>query len=93
MAGRSVRRVIPDLGYRVHTPTEVFGKERLDRCLTDDEWLPVVGAEGWAVFGRDRQILSRELELRAYLDARPYVSPARHGHDGQDLGADRRQSG
>ena len=46
MAGRSVRRFIADLGYRVHTPAEVFGKERLDLGLGDDVWLTVVGAKG-----------------------------------------------
>jgi hypothetical protein len=47
----------------------VFGRAALDRGLDDDEWLPVVGSHGWAIIGRDQQILEREDELRAYLDA------------------------
>lgn len=62
-----------DLGYVVHSPASVFGKERLDEGLQDEDWLPVVGAKGWVVFGRDRNILERELELRAYLEARVHM--------------------
>ncbi len=73
MAGRSVRRFIADLGYRVHTPAEVFGRQRLDAGLADEEWLPVIGVNGWAVFGRDHHILSRDLELRSYLKAKIHM--------------------
>ena len=32
-----------------------------------------VGRNGWVVFGRDRHILDRDLELRAYLSARIHM--------------------
>lgn len=73
MAGRSVRRFISDLGYRVHTPASVFGRARLDQGLEDADWLPVVGQHGWAVIGRDHQILNRRWELEAYLKARVHM--------------------
>lgn len=73
MAGRSVRRFISDLGYIVHSPASVFGKNRLDEGLDDEDWLPVVGAKGWVVFARDQNILKREVELRALLDAKVHM--------------------
>jgi hypothetical protein len=73
LAGRSIRRFIADLGYRVHTPAEVFGRERLEGGLKDEDWLPVIGAQGWVVYSRDHHILSRELELKAYLQARVHM--------------------
>ncbi|MGN9911061.1 hypothetical protein ACTMTJ_26235 [Phytohabitans sp. LJ34] len=73
MAGRTVRRFVSDLGYVVHTPSSVFGRTRLDDGLEDEDWLPVVGAAGWVVFGRDQHILVRERELKAYLDAKVHL--------------------
>ncbi len=73
MAGSTVRRFIADLGYVVHSPAEVFGKDRLDRGLRDEDWLPVIGQQGWAVFGRDQAILQREMELRALLAAKIHM--------------------
>jgi hypothetical protein len=57
----------------VHTPSSVFGRERLDVTLEDADWLPVVGARGWVVFGRDQQILYRPSELKAYLSAKVHM--------------------
>lgn len=73
MAGRSVRRMLEDLGYCVHTPASVFGGDRLRQGISDEDWLPVVGSSGWAVFGRDQRILERPAELRAYLEARVHM--------------------
>jgi PIN like domain len=73
MDGRTVRRFLADLGYAVHTPTSVFGRERLVEGLQDKDWLPVVGANGWVVFCRDQHILQRDLELEAYLAARVHM--------------------
>lgn len=41
--------------------------------MYDVQWLPVVGAEGWVVISRDQRIMSREHELRAYLDAKVHL--------------------
>lgn len=73
VAGRVACRYVRDLGYKVHTPASVFGREVLDRGLLDHEWLPVVGARGWTVISRDQGILDRTYELRAYLDARVHM--------------------
>jgi hypothetical protein len=73
MAGRSVRRALEDLGYRVHTPPSVFGGVRLAEGLSDEDWLPVVGSKGWVVFCRDQRILDRPAELTAYLNARVHM--------------------
>ncbi|MGW1059370.1 PIN-like domain-containing protein [Micromonospora rubida] len=73
MHGRTLCRVIANLGYLVHSPASVFGRERLERGLRDEDWLPVIGARGWVVFGRDQNILKREVELRALLDAKVHM--------------------
>lgn len=73
MAGKTVRRFMDNLGYVVHTPASVFTRARLDDGLDDDDWLPVVGGKGWAVFGRDQRILDRPIELEAYLAARVHM--------------------
>jgi hypothetical protein len=73
MAGRTIVRFLRDLGYFVHTPTSVFGRERLDQGLDDDDWLPVIGSKGWVVFCRDQRILERPLELQAYLAAKVHM--------------------
>ncbi len=68
-----MRRFIGDLGYLVHTPVQVFGRTRLEGGLKDEDWLPVVGRNGWVVFGRDWHILDRDLELQAYLSAEVHM--------------------
>jgi hypothetical protein len=73
MAGRTVRKVLVDLGYTVHTPAAVFGRERLAQRLDDQDWLPVAGANGWVVFCRDQHILDRPAELQAYQNARVHM--------------------
>ncbi|WFE63917.1 hypothetical protein [Micromonospora sp. WMMD714] len=73
MHGRTLRRFIADLGYLVHSPASIFGRERLEQGLRDEDWLPVIGAHGWVVFGRDQNILKREVELRALLDAKVHM--------------------
>jgi hypothetical protein len=64
---------VADLGYAIHTPSEVFGKARLREGLDDTDWLPVVGSRGWVVFGRDQHILQRPYELDAYLAAKIHM--------------------
>ncbi len=53
----------------------MFGRARLDEGLRDEDWLPVVGAQGWVVFGRDLRIMDRPLELEAYLAAGIHMIP------------------
>lgn len=73
MTGRTVRRFFEELGYAVHTPASVFSREQLEKRVEDQRWLPVVGQRGWVVFCRDQHILDRELELKAYLDAKVHM--------------------
>jgi hypothetical protein len=73
VAGKAARRYVADLDYKVHSPASVFGRDALSQGLRDDQWLPVVGARGWAVISRDQRILQRKYELRAYLDARVHM--------------------
>ena len=73
MAGKSVRKFLDGLGYSVHTPASVFGRGRLDQGLSDEDWLPVIGTNGWVVFCRDQRILDRPAELQAYLKARVHM--------------------
>ena len=73
LAGRTVRRLISDLGYVVHTPPKSLAAPALKQSLRDEDWLPVVGRNAWAVFGRDHHILERELELQAYKAAKVHM--------------------
>ena len=73
MAGRTVRQFLEHLGYAVHTPAAVFGRERLEQTVLDTDWLPVVGAKGWVAFCRDQHILDRPAELQAYLKAKIHM--------------------
>ena len=38
-------------------------------AVPDDEWLPIVGAAGWAVITRDKMIRRRPGEVRALVGA------------------------
>lgn len=73
LAGRTVRRFITELGYRVHTGASVFSKAVLDKSLSDNDWLPIAGRKGWVVICRDQHILLRDGELKAYLDAKVHL--------------------
>jgi len=73
VAGRTVQRFITRLGYTVHTPVQVFGRVRLRERVNDEDWLPIIGQHGWAVFGRDYHIMEREYELKAYLAAKVHM--------------------
>lgn len=73
LAGKTVRRLIADLGYVVHTPSSVFGRATLGQKLADEDWLPLAGKNGWVVFGRDQRILERPRELDAFLKAKIHM--------------------
>lgn len=34
--------------------------------MTDEEWMPLVAAQGWVAFRRDRRIHTRPLEVRVF---------------------------
>lgn len=69
-AGKSVRRCLTDLGYRVHTPGELYETWAQARGQRDEDWLPLVGERGWAVIGSDLKIFERPEELHAYRQAK-----------------------
>jgi PIN domain-containing protein len=65
---RRVRRFLADLGYRVHTPGELYGT-RDEACgAADTDWLRRVTGTGWVVITRDQKITQRPHELAAYRD-------------------------
>jgi hypothetical protein len=70
---RSVRRLLTDLGYAVHTPAELFGSRESSLGATDQEWLKRVTGRGWAIIGRDVKIYERPWEMEAYRRARVQV--------------------
>ena len=72
-AGKSVRRCLTDLGYRVHTPGELYDSWSEARGQRDEDWLPLVGARGWSVIGSDLKIFERPAELLAYQEAKVSV--------------------
>lgn len=73
ITGRTAYNFVRNLGYVVHTPRSVFGRQRVEQGLDDVDWLPVVGDNSWVVIGRDQRILDREIELNAYLAARVHM--------------------
>ncbi len=70
---RSVRRLLGDLGYTVHTPWELFGSREAALGAHDEDWLKRVSHREWVVFGRDLKIYERPSELEAYRRARVQV--------------------
>ena len=63
---RTVYRFLVSLGYRVHTPGEVFGSKADGYGAPDTEWLAKVARTGWVVLNRDAKIMERPHELAAY---------------------------
>lgn len=66
---RRVRKFLVDLGYRVHTPAELYGRRDEALGARDEDWLPLVGQRGWIVIATDIRIFEREHEYQAYLKA------------------------
>ncbi|MEO3786600.1 hypothetical protein ABGB12_25015 [Actinocorallia sp. B10E7] len=62
-----------DLGYRVHTPGELYESWSEARGQRDEDWLPLVGTRGWSVIGSDLKIFERPAELLAYRQAKVSV--------------------
>lgn len=69
---RSVRKLLVQLGYVVHTPAELFGSREASLGAKDEEWLSRVRRE-WAIVGRDLKIYERPSELEAYRRAQVQV--------------------
>jgi hypothetical protein len=63
-----VAEALRDLGARVEIHADYFPPQEKDA-----DWLPKVGAKGWAVLTRDRHILSRSLEVVALPRANTHV--------------------
>jgi hypothetical protein len=70
---RSVCRRLKQLGYVVHTPSELFGTREAASGALDEDWLPKVGQRKWTILGRDLKIYERPSELDAYRRARVQV--------------------
>jgi len=66
---RSVRKLLVDLAYAVHTPGELFGTREAAAGMPDTAWLSRVSGTGWLVINRDLKITRRPHELAAYRKA------------------------
>lgn len=62
------RRTVPDAlgtnGLRIERHDDHFPPE-----MTDDEWLPIVGAKGWVILTKDNNIDKNQIELRALYNS------------------------
>ena len=70
---RTVRRLLVGLGYRCHTPPEVFGTRVESLGAEDTEWLGRIARSGWVVLNRDAKIMERQHELVAYRAAKVHM--------------------
>jgi hypothetical protein len=70
---RTVRRLLVGLGYRCHTPPEVFGSRVESLGAEDTEWLGRIARSGWVVLNRDAKIMERQHELVAYRAAKVHM--------------------
>jgi hypothetical protein len=70
---RTVRRLLVGLGYRCHTPPEVFGTRVESLGADDTEWLGRIARSGWVVLNRDAKIMERPHELTAYRAAKVHM--------------------
>jgi hypothetical protein len=64
---------LTDLGYKVHSPAELFGSRDDAEGTEDEVWLPIVGKRGWLIIATDLKIFERREEYEAYLRARVAV--------------------
>jgi PIN domain-containing protein len=56
---RTVRKMLVSLGYKCHTPPEVFGTRAESLGAEDAEWLGRIAGSGWVVLNRDAKIMER----------------------------------
>lgn len=64
VAARPVADMLRAAGHLAHVQYDTFGSG-----TPDLEWLPEVGARGWILLTKDKQIRKREIELRALRQA------------------------
>jgi len=65
--------MLSELGYRCHTPPEVFGTRADSLGAEDTTWLSKVARTGWIVLNRDAKIMERPHELAAYRAAKVHM--------------------
>ena len=70
---RTVWKMLKSLGYRCHTPPEVFGTRAESLGADDREWLGRIAGTGWIVLNRDAKIMERPYELDAYRAAKVHM--------------------
>ncbi len=70
---RSVLKFLIDLGYRCHTPAELFGTRDSALGVRDEVWLTRVREHDWVVLSRDAKIMERPAELAAYRAANVHM--------------------
>jgi hypothetical protein len=46
---------------------EIHKEQSFDSDTEDDEWLPIIGQNGWSIITNDRAIRSRQIEIAALL--------------------------
>jgi predicted nuclease of predicted toxin-antitoxin system len=66
VAPRHVSEVLREAGHIAH----VQGPQTFGTGTLDVDWLPKVGARGWILITKDKNIRKRELELRALKQSR-----------------------
>jgi len=70
---RTVRKLLLALGYRCHTPPEVFGTRAESLGVADTKWLGEIAGSGWVVLNRDAKIMERPEEMAAYRAAKIHM--------------------
>jgi hypothetical protein len=65
--------LLAGLGYRCHTPPEVFGTRAESIGAEDTKWLAKIARSGWVILNRDAKIMERPDELAAYRAAKVHM--------------------
>lgn len=68
LGSKIVPEVLRDAGVDIRIHDELFEQNELD-----NNWLPVVGAKGWAVLTEDGHIRTRAPEIKALIEANTHV--------------------
>ena len=83
LGGNKVYNLLKQAGINVEVHTDHF-----PRGTPDEEWLPVIGKNGWVLLTQDKQIRKRKNEIRALREngVRAFVIAAK-GLRGEEIGA------